>query len=92
MPNFRALLPGFMKQMQCNALKIETAAKQREYPQKSYFQATQKNTSNFPNQKNPGIKNFKPKRKHPSVIPITWNPENPLPPARKTEISHWMDN
>ena len=44
MSNFRALLPGFMKQMQCNALKIKTAAKQREYPQKSYFQATPKNT------------------------------------------------
>ena len=41
MPNFRTLLPGFVKQMQYNVLKIKTAAKQREYPQN---QATQKNT------------------------------------------------
>ena len=41
MPNFRTLLPGFVKQMQYNVLKIKTAAKQRVYPKN---QATQKNT------------------------------------------------
>ena len=57
MPNFRTLLPGFVKQMQCNALKIKTAAKQREYPKN---QATQKNTCQI----------FQPQKILPSAPPL----------------------
>ena len=61
MPNFRTLLPGFVKQMQYNVLKIKTAAKQRVYPKKSSH--PKKYLPNFPTQKDPGIENFKPKNK-----------------------------
>ena len=64
MPNFRTLLPGFVKQMQYNVLKIKTAAKQRVYPKN---QATQKILAKFSNPKKSRNRKFQTKKKSPSL-------------------------
>ena len=89
MPNFRTLLPGFVKQMQYDVLKIKTAAKQRVYPKN---QATQKNTCQIFQPKKIPESKISNQKTNPSIIPVTWNPENLHLPGRKTGISHWMDN
>ena len=51
-----------------------------EYPKKSLLKSSYPKSTcqNFPSQKNPKIKNFKPKTVL-SINPVTWNPEERIP-------------